>query len=86
MAGKLLSPQPRPKRKRVQHLCQAFGVLPWMRDALPLVFAGDVLIAVADLWLDARWCLPTAAPGSGDRVEQCAPNHVIGLSSRAPIC
>jgi hypothetical protein len=30
-----------------------------MRDALPLLFAGDELVAVADLWLETRWC---AAP------------------------
>jgi tRNA(Ile)-lysidine synthase len=27
------------------------GVVPWMRDRLPLVFAGDELVAVADLWV-----------------------------------
>ena len=47
----------------VQHLCQSQGVLPWLRDALPLVFARDALIAVADLWLDARWCV--APPEAG---------------------
>jgi hypothetical protein len=34
-----------------------------MRDALPLVFVGDELIAVGDLWLDARWCAPADATG-----------------------
>jgi hypothetical protein len=36
-----------------------------MRDALPLVFAGGDLIAVADLWMDARWCAEPDAPGLG---------------------
>src|ERR1700721_2347490 len=58
-------PGPSAKTQTVQPLCQAFGVLPWMRDALPLVFAGDELIAVADLWLDARWCAAADAPGLG---------------------
>jgi tRNA(Ile)-lysidine synthase len=49
----------------VQHLCQAQGVLPWLRDALPLVFADDALIAVADLWLDARWCMALGEAGLG---------------------
>jgi tRNA(Ile)-lysidine synthase len=40
-------------------------VLPWMRDALPLVFAGDALIAIGDLWLDAHWCAAADAPGFG---------------------
>jgi tRNA(Ile)-lysidine synthase len=44
------------KTHTVQHLCQDLGVLPWMRDALPLLFVGNDLIAVADLWLETRWC------------------------------
>jgi len=47
----------------VQHLCQSQGVLPWARDVLPLVFAGGALIAVADLWADARWCVPATRRG-----------------------
>ncbi|HEY2463182.1 MAG TPA: tRNA lysidine(34) synthetase TilS [Steroidobacteraceae bacterium] len=63
--GETLKPARSAKTQTVQHLCQALGVLPWMRDALPLVFAGDALIAVADLWLDARWCAAADAPGLG---------------------
>jgi tRNA(Ile)-lysidine synthase len=63
--GETLRPTPSARTQTVQHLCQALGVLPWMRDALPLVFAGDELIAVADLWLDARWCAAAGAPGLG---------------------
>jgi tRNA(Ile)-lysidine synthase len=61
--GEELKPAPAAATQTVQHLCQAQGVLPWMRDALPLVFAGEALIAVADLWLDARWCAGPGAPG-----------------------
>lgn len=63
--GETLKPAGSAKTQTLQHLCQALGVLPWMRDALPLVFAGDELIAVADLWLDARWCVAADAPGLG---------------------
>jgi tRNA(Ile)-lysidine synthase len=63
--GETLKPASSARTQTVQHLCQALGVLPWMRDALPLVFAGDELIAVADLWLDARWCAAADAPGLG---------------------
>ena len=63
--GETLKPAPSARTQTVQHLCQALGVLPWMRDALPLVFAGDELIAVADLWLDARWCTAANALGLG---------------------
>ena len=61
--GEALKPGPRASTQSVRHLCQAVGVLPWMRDALPLVFAGDALIAVGDLWTDARWCVAADAPG-----------------------
>jgi tRNA(Ile)-lysidine synthase len=63
--GETLRPARSAKTQTVQHLCQSQGVLPWMRDALPLVFAGDELIAVADLWLEARWCAAPDAPGLG---------------------
>jgi tRNA(Ile)-lysidine synthase len=61
--GETLKPARSAKTQTVQHLCQSQGVLPWMRDALPMVFAGDELIAVADLWLEARWCAAPDAPG-----------------------
>jgi tRNA(Ile)-lysidine synthase len=61
--GEKLKPARSAKTQTVQHLCQSQGVLPWMRDALPLVFAGDELIAVADLWVEARWCAAPDAPG-----------------------
>jgi tRNA(Ile)-lysidine synthase len=61
--GETLRPGARANTQTLQHLCQSQGVLPWMRAALPLLFAGDELIAVADLWRDARWCSPAGAPG-----------------------
>lgn len=61
--GEALKPARMAKTQSLQHLCQSWGVLPWMRDALPLVFAGDELVAVADMWTDARWCAAAAAPG-----------------------
>jgi tRNA(Ile)-lysidine synthase len=42
------------RTQSVQHLCQAMGVLPWMRDALPMIYAGDALVAIGDIWRDAR--------------------------------
>jgi tRNA(Ile)-lysidine synthase len=61
--GETLKPARTARTQTVQHLCQSQGVLPWMRDALPLVFSGEELIAVADLWVDARWCAAPGAPG-----------------------
>ena len=77
--GEALRPAAHARTQSVRHLCQRHGVLPWMRDAVPLVFArgapiagnplhvsaGDALIAVADLWLEARCCVAPAQPGLG---------------------
>ncbi|HEX3913797.1 MAG TPA: tRNA lysidine(34) synthetase TilS [Steroidobacteraceae bacterium] len=61
--GETLRPAQAAKTQTLQHLCQSRGVLPWLRDALPLVFAGNELIAVADLWMDGAWCAAADAPG-----------------------
>ena len=61
--GETLRPYVKAKTQTVQHLCQSQGVLPWMRDALPLVFADDDLVGVADLWLEASRCAATGSPG-----------------------
>ncbi len=40
--------------QRVKHLLQERGVLPWWRKKVPLLWAGDELLAVADLWIGER--------------------------------
>jgi tRNA(Ile)-lysidine synthase len=37
--------------RKLKKLLQEEGVVPWLRDQLPLVFSGDHLVAVADLWI-----------------------------------
>ena len=63
--GETLKTGPRARTQSVQHLCQAMGVLPWLRDALPMIYAGDTLIAVGDLWQDARSSVPADILGLG---------------------
>jgi tRNA(Ile)-lysidine synthase len=63
--GERLKPAPLARTQSLQHLCQSLGVLPWMRDALPLIYADGALIAVGDLWLDARWCVAAGEQGLG---------------------
>ena len=63
--GETLKVHRRGKTQTVQHLCQSAGVLPWMRDALPLIYAGAELIAVGDLWQNAHWCVAAGASGLG---------------------
>ncbi len=61
--GEALKPAHGAATRSVQHLCQELGVLPWMRDALPYVFAGRDLVAIGDLWLEARCCVPRGETG-----------------------
>ena len=49
LGGERLKPARRARAQTVQHLCQSVGVVPWMRDALPMLYAGDDLVAVGDL-------------------------------------
>lgn len=71
--GESLKIGARAKTHSVQHLCQSMGVLPWMRDALPLLYAHDALIAIGDIWQDARWCVAEGEEGFGC-VWENAPN------------
>ena len=60
--GESLRPHPERPRKRLKDLCQEAGIVPWMRDRLPLVFVGDRLVAVADLWIDADFAAEAGRP------------------------
>jgi tRNA(Ile)-lysidine synthase len=61
--GETLKAAVRARTHTVQHLCQSLGVLPWLRDALPMIHAGETLIAVGDLWQEASFCAAPGAPG-----------------------
>jgi len=53
--------------RTLKYLFQAYGIVPWMRGHVPLVFAGNRLAAVADLWT-ADWA--AAGPSvSGFAIE-----------------
>ena len=52
--------------KKLKKLLQEEGVVPWMRDRLPLVYSGDALVAVGDLWMAAD---AAAEPGISVRWE-----------------
>jgi tRNA(Ile)-lysidine synthase len=60
--GERLRPHAGRPRKRLKDLCQEAGIVPWMRDRLPLVFVGDQLAAVGDLWIDAEFAAPAGVP------------------------
>jgi tRNA(Ile)-lysidine synthase len=40
--------------KKLKKMLQEAGIVPWMRDRIPLLYSGGELVAVADLWLAAN--------------------------------
>ena len=48
--------------RKLKKLLQQEGIVPWMRERLPLLYAGDDLVAVADLWV-AKDCSHEAGFG-----------------------
>lgn len=62
LGGESLKPHPGRPRKRLKDLCQEAGIVPWMRDRLPLVVVGDRLAAVGDLWIDAGFAAGAGRP------------------------
>jgi tRNA(Ile)-lysidine synthase len=40
--------------KTLKHWFQENGVVPWMRDRIPLLFRSETLVGVADLWISAE--------------------------------
>ncbi|MDX1405257.1 MAG: tRNA lysidine(34) synthetase TilS [Woeseiaceae bacterium] len=60
--GEQIRPSGGGRTRKVKKLMQQEGVVPWMRERLPLLYAGDKLVAVADLWVAAEH---TARAGFG---------------------
>jgi len=70
--GEKFRPLGQSHTKKLKKLLQEAGVVPWMRDRIPLLFAGDELVAVADLWLAAD---AASKPGVAIRWENGPPIH-----------
>ena len=51
--GEEIKPAGQAHTRKLKKLLQEEGVVPWLRDSLPLVYCGDELVAVADLWIAA---------------------------------
>ncbi len=51
--GEEFKPEGQAHTRKLKKLLQEEGVVPWMRDRLPLVYADDELVAVGDLWIAA---------------------------------
>jgi tRNA(Ile)-lysidine synthase len=70
--GEKLRPIDQSHTKTLKNLLQERGIVPWMRNRIPLVFAGDELVAVADLWLAAD---AATTPGVAIHWEDRPPIH-----------
>jgi tRNA(Ile)-lysidine synthase len=51
IGGESLRLPGRSHHRELKKLLQEAHVLPWWRDRIPLLFAGEALIAVADFWI-----------------------------------
>jgi tRNA(Ile)-lysidine synthase len=60
--GESLRPHAARPRKRLKQLFQEAGIVPWMRERLPLVFVGSRLAAVGDLWIDVEMAVTPGKP------------------------
>ncbi len=61
--GERLRPQGRDHHHSLKHLFQESGIVPWMRDRIPLLFRGSALAAIGDLWISAEAAVaPSAEP------------------------
>ncbi len=52
--GEEFCPVGRKRTHKLKKLLQEDGVVPWMRQRIPLLYAGDCLVAVGDLWIAAN--------------------------------
>lgn len=61
--GETLRPRALQVTKELKKLLQESSVLPWWRGRVPLIYAGDALVAVGDLWIDANFAVSEGEPG-----------------------
>jgi len=75
--GERFRPRGRDHHHSLKHLFQESGVVPWMRDRVPLLYRGDVLAAIGDLWISAD---VDAAPASEPRWRVRWTEHPAALA------
>jgi tRNA(Ile)-lysidine synthase len=71
--GERLRPAGRIARRQLKKLLQERGIVPWMRDRLPLLYWREELVAVADLWVAAEFVAGPGEPGLEVRWEAHPP-------------
>lgn len=61
--GERCQPAGRSHSQTLKKLLQEYGLEPWWRDQLPLVFSGDTLVAAGDLWICKEFAAAPGQPG-----------------------
>ena len=61
--GERCQPTGRAHSQTLKKLLQEHSVPPWLRDRLPLIYCGDQLAAVADLWVCEGFAAPAGQAG-----------------------
>lgn len=56
--GERCKPSRRGHSQTLKKLLQEYGLEPWLRDSVPLIFSGDNLVAVGDLWINEGFVAP----------------------------
>jgi tRNA(Ile)-lysidine synthase len=70
--GEEIQPIGQSHTRKLKKLLQEEGIVPWMRDCVPLLYSGNGLVAVADLWIAAS---AAAKPGTLLRWKNRPPIH-----------
>jgi len=61
--GERCKPAGRAHSQTLKKLLQEYALEPWLRDKVPLVFSGEALVAVGDLWVCAEFVAPENEAG-----------------------
>jgi tRNA(Ile)-lysidine synthase len=56
IGGERCKPAGRTHSQTLKKLLQEYGTPPWLRDRLPLIYCGDEIAAVGDLWVCEGFC------------------------------
>jgi len=61
--GERCQPQDRAHSQTLKKLLQEYGLEPWLRDRVPLIYNNDMLVAVGDLWVCKGFVAEPSEPG-----------------------
>lgn len=74
--GERSHPEQRAHSQTLKKLLQEMGVEPWLRNQLPLVYQGEQLVAVGDLWIERGFSVQ-----QGVKLNWQFPAHLNGMEN-----